>query len=87
MTKTSKKPDIEEIGGRVVAKTALRGTASEHTGVILETNSGENLRLQRVGGNPFADAVTKGLVGHVVRVRGVRLGDIFRFTDIVEWQR
>lgn len=83
MPNQSHQPKIEEIQGRVVAKTALRGTASEHTGIVIETNSGENFRLQRVGGNPFADAETKKLVGQFVRVRGVRLGDVFRFTDVI----
>jgi hypothetical protein len=76
-----KQTDPEQLEGRVIAKTVLRGTASEHTGVVLETPAGEHLRLQRVGGNPFADPVTRGLVGRVVSVKGVRLGDIFRFTD------
>jgi hypothetical protein len=78
------KSQVEEIEGRVVARKALAGTGSEHTGIIIETKSGENFRLQRIGGNPFADAETKKLVGQVVRVRGVRLGDIFRFTDVVD---
>jgi hypothetical protein len=37
--------------------------------------------LQRRGGNPFDDPETSRLVGHRVRVTGVRLrGDVFRFT-------
>ena len=83
MLKTSQKPNVEEIEGRVVARKALAGTGSEHIGVILQTTSGENLRLQRIGGNPFADAETKKLVGQIVKVRGVRLGDIFRFTEVI----
>jgi hypothetical protein len=72
---------VEEIQGRVTAKQVLRGTASEHTGVVLETKSGEHLRLQRVGGNPFADDITHQMIGRHVRVTGVRLGNIFRYTD------
>lgn len=83
MHKLSKRPQVEEIQGQVVARTALQGTGSEHTGVVIQTSSGEHLRLQRVGGNPFADPETRKLVGRFVRVRGVRLGDIFRFTDIL----
>ena len=83
MHKLSNRPTVEEIQGRVVAKTALQGTGSEHTGIVIQTSSGENFRLQRVGGNPFADPETRKLVGQFVRVRGVRLGDIFRFTDIL----
>lgn len=83
MIKTASRSEVEEIQGRVVARKALAGTGSEHTGIMIETDSGENLRLQRIGGNPFADPETKKLVGHVVRVRGVRLGDIFRFTEVV----
>lgn len=83
MPKLSEQSRLEEIQGRVVAKNVLSGTASEHTGVVLVTNAGENLRLQRVGGNPFADPVTRSLVGQVVRVKGVRLGDIFRFIEVL----
>jgi hypothetical protein len=81
MQSHSRQPQVEEIQGLVVAKKVLKGTASEHTGIVLETNAGENLRLQRVGGNPFADDITRRMVGHIVRLTGVRLGDIFRFTD------
>jgi hypothetical protein len=79
-----RKPDkIEELQGRVIAQRVLQGTASEHTGVVIETDAGEHLRLQRAGANPFADPVTRGLVGHIVRVTGIRLGNVFRFTDFL----
>ena len=84
MLKSARQSQVEEIQGRVVARKALAGTGSEHTGIIIETDSGENFRLQRIGGNPFADSETKKLVGQTVRVRGVRLGDIFRFTEVID---
>lgn len=76
-------PEVEELQGRVITETVLRGTGSEHTGIILETKQGEHFRLQRVGGNPFSDPITRDLVGRVVKVKGFRLGDIFRFTDLL----
>ncbi|HEX2120671.1 MAG TPA: hypothetical protein VHL59_03430 [Thermoanaerobaculia bacterium] len=82
MPTSAKQRELEEIEGRVVARKVLGGTASEHTGIVLETSTGEHFRLQRVGGNPFGDPVTRGLVGQFVHVRGVRLGDVFRFTDV-----
>lgn len=74
-------PQVEELQGRVTAKRVLHGTASEHTGIVLETRAGEHLRLQRVGGNPFVDDITQQMIGRLVRVTGVRLGNIFRYTD------
>jgi hypothetical protein len=44
-------------------------------------NAAEQLQLQRVGGNPFKDEVSRAMVGQTVRVTGVRLGDVFRFTE------
>lgn len=77
----SRESDVEELHGRVVARRVLKGTASEHDGIVLETDDGEQLILQRIGANPFDDEVTRGLAGRQVRVKGVRLGYLFRFTD------
>lgn len=80
----AKKPKLEKLAGRVSARRVLQGTGSEHTGVILETANGEQVRLQRIGGNPFRDEMTNALVGHTISVEGYRLGDIFRFTKVEE---
>lgn len=70
---------METIEGRVEPASVARGTASGHTGLVLTTGDGERLVLQRVGGNPFRDAVTEGLAGQDVSLEGFRLGSVFRF--------
>ena len=72
-----RKPELVE--GYVESDVVLKGTASQHEGVVLTTDQGEKLRLQRIGGNPFSDEVTKSLVGQRVRLEGYRLGSVFRF--------
>ncbi|HEY9501163.1 MAG TPA: hypothetical protein VIR01_05970 [Pyrinomonadaceae bacterium] len=69
----------EKVAGFVETHVVLGGTGSEHEGVVLTTDSGEQLRLQAIGGNPFSDPVTKRLVGHKVSLTGYRLGRIFRY--------
>jgi len=69
----------EKVAGYVETRPVLGGTASEHEGVILTTDSGERLRLQRIGGNPFSDPVTMRLIGHKVSLTGYRLGRVFRY--------
>ena len=75
------KEQPESIEGIVEEHPVLRGTASEHQGVILTTAAGEKLRLQRIGGNPFSDPVTKSLIGRKVSLQGYRLGNVFRFVN------
>ncbi len=72
--------NLEKIEGHVEPSRVLRGTASEHTGVVLTTEEGEKLILQRVGANPFQDADTQDLCGQDVSLEGFRLGNIFRYT-------
>jgi hypothetical protein len=69
----------EKVAGYVDTRPVLEGTGSEHEGVILTTEAGERLRLQRIGGNPFSDPVTKQLIGHKVSLTGYRLGRTFRY--------
>jgi hypothetical protein len=82
MMAASQDEKLETLAGRVTADTVLAGTASEHTGIVLETENGERVRLQRIGGNPFSDEVTKSLVGRTVSIDGFRVGDIFRFVKV-----
>ena len=74
-------PKSEKIAGYVETQLVLGGTGSEHAGVILTTDSGERLRLQRIGGNPFSDPVTTQLVGHRVSLMGYRMGRVFRYVE------
>lgn len=65
--------------GDVVHAAVRHGTASEHTALVLRTDEGEELILQRIGGNPFADPEGDKLAGHRVVVEGYRLGKVFRY--------
>jgi hypothetical protein len=70
----------ERLTGTVERGMVRKGTGSEHNAVILCTDHGERLILQRIGGNPFDDAETRGLDGQRISVEGFRLGNIFRYT-------
>jgi hypothetical protein len=72
-------PKSERVAGYVETRDVLKGTGSEHEGIVITTDSGERLRLQRIGGNPFSDPVTKTLIGHKVSIKGYRLGGVFRY--------
>ncbi len=69
----------ETVEGVVAVQDVLKGTGSAHEGVVLTTDNGEKLRLQRIGGHPFNDAITRQMVGSRVRLEGYRLGQVFRF--------
>jgi len=79
--KKSERP-LERVKGSVNARTVLGGTASQHEGIVLTTDGGEQLHLQRVGGNPFGDDVTRALTGTNVTVEGYRLGGVFRYVSV-----
>lgn len=74
-------PKSENVAGVVETRALLEGTGSEHEGVVLTTDSGERLRLQRIGGNPFSDPLTSQLIGHKVSLTGYRLGQVFRYVQ------
>lgn len=78
MAKDASRP-LECLSGRAQLEPARKGTASEHTAVVLVTGDGSRVILQRIGGNPFSDAETRELAGHEVVVEGYRVGDIFRY--------
>jgi hypothetical protein len=56
-----------------------QGTAGAHDAVVLHTDGGEELILQRISGNPFSDPETNDLVGRRVTVEGYRLRNVFRY--------
>jgi len=58
-----------------------QGTAGGHEAVVLHTDGGEELILQRVSGNPFSDPETNNLVGRRVTVEGYRMNKIFRYVS------
>ena len=78
------KEEKHVVTGTVTRQRARTGTASEHLAVVIHTEDGERLILQRIGGNPFQDAQTENLVGRRVRVSGFRLGDILRYATAEE---
>ena len=55
--------------GQVVRKTVARGSKSEHDAVVLITGADE-LKLRRVGGNPFSDPALEQLVGKTIECEG-----------------
>ena len=75
---------LEKVVGTVEPRRVRRGTASEHDALVLTTEEGETLILQRVGANPFADARTRKLEGRHVCVSGYRVGSVFRFVRVDE---
>ena len=74
-----KKP--EQLQGVVRRELVRKGTASEHRAVVLHTDAGEALILQRIGGNAFDDPATKALAGKRVVAEGFRLGRVFRYVS------
>ena len=70
---------LERIRGQARLETVRRGTASEHTGVVLETPSGERWNLVRRAGNPFDDPEARKLSGRLIEVEGYRVGTELRY--------
>ena len=75
---------LEQVRGRAALTTVRAGTASEHTGVVLETPEGERLILVRLGANPFEDQATRKLSGRTIEVEGYRVGSELRYTSVRE---
>lgn len=72
---------IVQVRGTVSSALIRSGTGSEHTAVVLRTDTGETLVLVRHGGNPFSDAQTKRLIGSRVDATGYRIGNELRFIE------
>lgn len=85
MTERERRP--EQLRGKVEIEIVRRGTGSEHRAVVLVTEGGDRMILQRVGGNPFDDKGARALEGKIVEVEGFRVGDIFRFTKVRDLPR
>lgn len=73
-----------QLQGVVRRELVRKGTASEHQAVVLHTDAGETLILQRIGGNAFDDPATKALAGKRVVAEGFRLGRLFRYLTASE---
>lgn len=72
----------EQLSGRVKRQQVRPGTAGEHSGLVLHTDDGEELILQRISANPFQDPETAKLEGRQVTVAGHRLGKTFRYLTV-----
>lgn len=70
-----------ELNGLVIEKTFGAGSKSEHKAVYLQTDAGD-YQLRRLGGNPFADAELKKLVGEKVTAKGMVSGELFVAKEI-----
>jgi hypothetical protein len=53
------------------------GSKSDHVGVVLRTDSGEEYILRRKGGNAFGDPALDELVGKTIEGSGVVAGRTF----------
>jgi hypothetical protein len=73
--------------GRVGVEQVRQKTASEHEAVVLETDAGERLILQRIGANPFEDASTRDLVGRQVEIEGFLEGRTLRYVEARDAER
>ena len=70
--------------GSVVTHRAAVGSKSEHAGIFLRTDDGEEWLLRRLGGHAFKDASLEALVGQ--RIEGV--GETTGKTLLLErWKR
>jgi hypothetical protein len=69
----------ERLRGAVTRQPVRQGTGSAHRAVVLHTDDGEELILQRISGNPFSDPENNKLVGKRVTVEGYRLNNVFRY--------
>lgn len=81
MPVAQKPKDPERLRGEVSEELVRRGTASEHQAVVLHTEDGEGLILQRIGGNPFDDDDARALIGRTIVVEGHRTGRLFRYLN------
>jgi hypothetical protein len=59
----------KQFSGRVIKKLWGAGSKGEHEAVCLDTGE-EQLKLRRLGGNPFADRELEKLVGKSIRAQG-----------------
>ncbi len=75
---------LERLRGRAALATVRKGTGSEHTAVVLDTDAGERLILMRLGANPFNDPETRRLEGLILEVEGYRVGSELRYVSVRE---
>ena len=61
---------LQRLRGRASLATIRRGTASEHTAVVLDTQAGERVILVPLGSNPFEIGEDREFAGRWLEVAG-----------------
>lgn len=69
------------VTGDVRRAPVREGTGSAHTALVLTTDDGEELILQKLGANPFVNPDCEALEGRRVAVEGYLLGKVLRYKD------
>lgn len=70
------------VTGEVHRAPVRQGTASAHVALVLTTDDGEELILQKLGTNPFVNPDADLLDGRRVEIEGYRLGRVLRYADV-----
>jgi hypothetical protein len=71
----------QQITGKVMRTRLSPGSKSDHVGLVLRTQNGEEYVLRRMGGNAFRDETLEGLVDSVITGTGVVAGATFIISD------
>ena len=66
-----------QLSGLVIRTRIAPGSKSDHVGVALRTDNGDQNVLRRSGGNAFHDEVLEGAVGKKISGRGFVSGRDF----------
>src|SRR5262249_56120251 len=74
-------PQPKKMTGVVTLAQIAPGSKSEHQGVVLRTERGDEYVLRRAGGNAFRDEKIEALVGSTITGRGIVTGQSFIMQD------
>jgi hypothetical protein len=77
-------PSERRISGTVARTRIAPGSKSDHVGVVLRTDDGEEYVLRRTGGNAFHDEELEKLVDTSITATGLVAGGTF---VMKEWQK
>ena len=76
-------PKKRNITGTVTRARIAKGSKSDHVGVLLRTQDGEEYVLRRTGGNAFRDEVLDNLAGKTITGSGLVAGQTLIMNDWV----
>lgn len=74
-------PSERRISGTVTRTRIAPGSKSDHVGVVLRTEGGEEYVLRRTGGNAFHDEELEKLVDTTITATGLVAGNTFIIKD------